>query len=111
MLPDGEMIEEARFIGEKSELPFGCDRIGCEVDASDLDVATRGRNDPSDTAQRGGFARAVWSDEPEDLAGSHRKRQILHCKEVSVAFGQPDHFDHATEGGGRGFGCKLAHGR
>ena len=102
MLPDGEIIEQARFVGEKRELLFGSDRVADDVMAADAHDATGGRNDAGETAQRGGLARAVRADQAHHFAGLEGKRKLVHGGEFAVKFGEVFSLNHVLEPG-----CRL----
>ena len=103
VLPDGEIIEQARFVGEKRELFFGGNRVTNDVMAADANRSARGRNDAGKTAQRGGLARAVRADQADDFAGLDGKRQIVHGGEFAVKLGEAFNLNHALERVDRGF--------
>ena len=76
VLPDGEVIEQARFVGEKGELFLGGNRVADDVVAADAHGAARGRNDAGEAAQRGGLARAVRADEADALRRAGWKTKV-----------------------------------
>jgi hypothetical protein len=88
VLIDGEVIEQARFVGEKCEPLFRFNWIFHHVETANAHGAARWRNDPGKTAERGSFARAVWADQADNFAGSHIEREVSDCGEVTVDFRQ-----------------------
>ncbi len=102
MLPDREVIEQARFVGEKGELFLGGQRVADDVVAADAHGTARGRNDAGQTTQCGGLARAIRADQAHHFAGLDRKRKLVHGDELAVKFGETFNLNHALPSG-----CRL----
>jgi hypothetical protein len=51
VLPDGEVIEQSRFVGEECELLFGWNRIARQIVVADADCAASGGNDSGQASQ------------------------------------------------------------
>lgn len=84
VLRHGEVVEEIRLIGEKCQLAFGLHRRSGEVPPADEDAPGRRPVDAHQAAERGGLARAVGPDEPEDFAGADTERQMADGRDGAV---------------------------
>ena len=71
-----------------------------DAGAGKADVAVRRRERARDEVDRGGLARAVGTDEPDDFGRAHGERQILdglHAAEVLAQSAQREQgFSHGT---------------
>jgi hypothetical protein len=70
VLEHGQAVEGLGIVGHPRERLLGLRLRAREIVAGDRDAAILDRQDPRDRAQRGGLARAVGTDEPQDLARS-----------------------------------------
>src|SRR5947209_1205374 len=69
MLLDGEVVEQARLVGEESQLAFGFDFVRSDFMAANMNGTTSGGDDPGQAAKGGRLACAVLADQAEDLSG------------------------------------------
>ena len=96
VLADGEVVEEAGFVGEEGEGAFGGDGSGGEVVAGEADGAGGGGDDAGEAAEGAGFARAVGADQAEDFTRLDGERQVVDGGEGAVAFGETGDRNHVT---------------
>ena len=93
VLFDGEVVEEPRLVGHEGEMPFGVDGIVAKVESADADDAVGRRMDAGQRAQRGRLARAVRTDQPEDLAALDGEGEVLHRDKGVVVLREAGDFD------------------
>ena len=84
MLGDCQVIEQARFVGEKGQPPLGFDGVAPHVVAADSHRAAGRRDDAGQTAQRGRFARAIGADQADHFPGAHGEGKIGYGRKVAV---------------------------
>jgi hypothetical protein len=97
MLHDGEVLEEMRFIANERDAALGFDRLGGDVVAADEDGSARGTVDAGDASQRGRLARAIGTDEADDLPRRDVERQAVDRAGGSVGFREVAETDHPAE--------------
>ena len=90
-----------RVVGHVGELPFGGDRVRRDVVAGDDEPPARRRDDAGDGAHRRGLARAVGSEQSEDLPGQHFEAQALDRDRLPVRLVVILHPDHRPAPGDR----------
>ena len=66
----------------------GIGGVGCQVLALQQHSAALRRQLPGQRFEQGGFARAVWPDEGENLSGTHGKRDVPNQCLVVIAYGE-----------------------
>ena len=101
MFFDGEVLEEVGLIGNERELRLCADRILPQVSSGDPNPAAAGDDDPCQTPNSRGLARAIRPNKPEHLPGSNPERQPLDGGEVTIQLLQPLDFDHWSPWGRR----------
>ena len=84
VLPDGQAVEEGGVVGNVGKVRLGQHRLLDDVVAGDQEPAARRGQDASKRAQGRRLARTVGSDEAEDLAALHLKRQSGDRDSLSV---------------------------
>ena len=94
VLRDGEVFEQAWFVGNERDLPLRGDRIRSHVETAQARAAERGRDDAGEAAQRRGLARPVRPNQTHHLAWADAERQVIDCSEVAVALGEVGNVDH-----------------
>ena len=93
---DGQVLEQLRLVGHERELPLRLDRVRHDVVPADRDRALGRPLDADHASKRGGLARAVRSDQADDLTWLHVEREVVHGGELSVALGEMGDVDHGV---------------
>src|SRR5262245_4600859 len=96
----GERPVDDRFLEDDGAHAAGLQGLASHLTARQA-RASRGRcNRPGEHADGGRFAGTVWTQQPEDLTGSHVEVDLAHCLDAArVRLGQSPDFD-----------CKRCHG-
>ena len=94
VLLHGQVIEQARLIREKRQLPLRRNRIGPKVMPANADAAARRRNNAREAAQGGGLARAIGPHQAHHLAGLNLEAEFVHRHELAVQLGQCFNLNH-----------------
>ena len=79
-----QVIEQARFVRKKGQVPLGFNGIAPHAVPADLHRAARRRDDAGEAAEGGGFARAIGADQPDDFPGADGEGKIVDRGELAV---------------------------
>ena len=96
VVPDGEVIEEVRLIGDEGELSARLDGVVDDVVAADAYATRVHRNDAGETTQRRRLAGAVRPHQAEDLAFADAQRKLVHGGEAFVGLDELFDLDHGA---------------
>src|SRR5262245_2067433 len=91
VVQDGEPRERPHDL-KRADQAEAADRVGPEPGErapAEPHVAGVGLEEAGQQVERGGLARAVGADEPEDLALGHRQVEAAHRLDAAEALGQP----------------------
>ena len=81
VLLDGQVLEQVRLVRHERQPALGGDRIGDDIVAVDRDAAGGRPQNAGERPQGGRLARAVGTDESDDLAGAGLEREIVDRRE------------------------------
>ena len=104
-LPRGELFKECRGLELHADAFLHPARFPAHVDAEDLDPATIGRAQALDHLDGGALARAVGSEQAEDLPRLDPETHAIHGAGGAVGFDEIGDFDGERHGRGEPRHC------
>ena len=110
VLVDGQQLVEREPLRHVADPLFDALGVGRDIDAADERGARGGPQQAAQHPDRGGLARAIAAEEPEDLAARDVERQVVDGDELSESPAQSTHLDRVRRNGwsGRGHGRPRA---
>ena len=94
VLDAGHELVQIGIIRQIRDLPLTRQRVFLDGNAVHKHLARVKPQDAAAGLDRGGFARAVVTDEPVDFAGADVQREIVHRLFVPILLGQVFYFQH-----------------
>ena len=108
-LDEGQLVEEGRRLELDADAPLHLARVGLHVDAVDDGLAAIDRAHPLDHLEGRRLARAVRSEDPEDLALGDLEADAVDRRQAAVLLAQVgDGDDRCAERRGRSAGVPTA---
>lgn len=96
MLIDREQFVERGKLGDERETHLRPRLIVQEIMAVDQDLAARRPQNAGHATKGGRLARAVGPEEPYDLAGVNREREVIHRPERLVFLDKMANLQHSA---------------
>ncbi|MFT3686709.1 MAG: hypothetical protein QM783_17615 [Phycisphaerales bacterium] len=108
---DGEVVVNAQEVGHVADAVLDQLDLRRGVEPADVGDARVGADQARENFHRRAFACAVGPDEPEDLAGPDRQRQVVERDQGAVGLAELLDVDHGVSGvvccGGSGACCVI----
>ena len=94
-LPNLHAIVDAEVVGHETDHAADGHRVGRHRVAADPSLARGRAQQRGQEPDRRALARAVGTDEPEDLSLANGEAEVVDGHEIAVPLGEIDHLDHA----------------
>ena len=96
VLPDGHVRIQGRRFRQVAGAPLGLDRVSEDVVAGDRRPTVGWRHVAGQDPHRGGLARPVRTQEPENLSAFDSEADVVHGRDPAVAFGDVFDLNHRS---------------